>query len=102
MGGDAMGWGEVERGCPPIGGGGVGSATIPAGGLPSVTLSTAAVDLVSVEAIIEVEAVEVEDLARHVLDLVEDGEVVHGSFRLVDGISLQGQGISQAPGRTLL
>lgn len=47
---------------------------------PPVTLSTAAIDLVSVEAIIEVEAVEVEDLTRHVLDFVEDGEVSHGSF----------------------
>lgn len=62
--------------------GGSASATIPAGSCPTVTLHAAAVEVISIEAIIEVEAVEVEDLTRHVCDLGEQG-VFHGSVRLV-------------------
>ena len=82
--------------------GGSASAPIPAGSCPTVTLHTAAVDLLIIEAVIEIEAVEVEDFARGILDFREEGVEFHGSGRLVDVISLQGQGISQAPGRTEL
>ena len=75
-------------------------ATIPAGSSPTVTFSTAAVDLLGIEAIIEIE---IEDLAWHVLNLGEQGVGFHGSSRLVDGFILQGQrGIWQSPGDTWL
>jgi hypothetical protein len=75
--------------------GGRRSAPIPAGSLPTVPLHTAAVDLIGIEAIIEVEAIEVEDLARGVLNLREAGVEFHGSFRLID-LSLQGHSAPRA------
>ena len=63
-------------------------ATIPCGSLPTVPLHAAAVDLLIIEAIIEIE---IEDLAWHVLNLGEQGVGFHGSSRLVDVLSLQGQ-----------
>ena len=55
-------------------------ATIPCGSLPTVTLHTAAVDLLIIEAVIEIE---IEDFAWHVLNLGEQGVGFHGSSRLV-------------------
>ena len=55
-------------------------ATIPCGSLPTVTLHTAAVDLLIIEAIIEIE---IEDFAWHVLNLGEQGVGFHWLSRLV-------------------
>ena len=68
-------------------------ATIPCGSLPTVPLHAAAVDLLIIEAIIEIE---IEDLAWHVLNLGEQGVGFHGLVRLVDGFILQGAQFIQA------
>ena len=84
---------------PPRGGG--WSATIPAGGLPSVALHAAGIEVVGVHQVVML-AVLIEAVGLSVGVAVSEGSGCHGLVRLVDVISLDAQGISQAPGRTLL
>jgi len=78
-----------------------GSATIPAGAFPTVTLEAAGIVIVGVHQVV-VLTVLIEAVGLGVGVAVSEGSGCHGWSRLVDVVSLDAQGISQAPGRTLL